>query len=178
MWNNIHAQLPTAIIVTLIATGFVWGLEKIFGVWYRSIKKPNRLKRYAIQGLRWVTLSLVILGTILISLVLILRLPRYVLLAQHAQPLAIALVGAPYQAKHKGLPCEPKFTQPYLEKVGKLSKFVRDQEYMAALRWDFSEGLLEEVDIHPTDDGGAKRDFRITLLGEKFIEELCRTGKL
>ena len=178
MLNNIRTQLPTALIVALIVAPCQWGVGWLFQRWYRSLRTTARFLRFVVQTLRITTQFLVTAGIVLVTLVLILRTPRYVWLAQHASPIAKALVSAPYQTIHGSLPCEPKVTQPYLDKVGNLSKYVRDQEYMAALRWDFSEGLLEEVDITPTADGGAKRDFRLLPLGEKFIEELCRTGAL
>jgi len=37
-----------------------------------------------------------------------------------------------------------------------------------------AKGLLQELNIQPSDNGGSKINFTITPLGEQFLKELCR----
>ena len=178
-WQDVR----TGLVVTALIKVCEWGIGKVSQSKQKrraqSNKQKNRAEVWLPELARIFATACIVVAALAYEQRFIPKpTPRYVELAQRAPNLAKAVVAAPYQSKHKGLPCKPKLTQPYIDKIATLSKQQREGEYWSAVRWAIGEGLLEELDIQRTDEGGKKIDFSITALGEQFIDELCRDGKL
>lgn len=173
-WQDIR----TALVAGALLRASEWGIEWLSQRKKKRQRQPSRKRQSVIpllfrEGIRVAVISAIVFGALTYA-----QRPRHKDLALRAPHLVKAIVGLSYQWKHGRLPCEPKISQPYIEKIGALPREQQGQEYWAAVRWAVGEGLVEELDIRPTDTGGVTRRLKLLPLGEQFINELCRIWKL
>src|SRR3990167_10754922 len=159
-------DIRTALIAGALLRASEWGIERLSRSKKKRQRQPSKKKQSVIplllrEGIRIAVVSAIVLGALAYAQRFQQPVPRHKELALRTPNLAKAMVALPYQNLHGSLPCQPKLTQPYIKKVAELTKHQQGEEFSSALRWAAAEGLVEEVNIRPTEEGGITRTIKI-----------------